>query len=47
MSRRQAVAARGYDLEQLDEEIRADNERAASLGLSFAAPSTAPQGVAP
>jgi capsid protein len=46
MSRRQAVAARGYDLEQLDAEIAADNERAASLGLSF---NTSPpaQGTAP
>lgn len=37
MSRRQAVAARGYDLEALDAEIAADNARAAALGLSFAA----------
>ena len=35
MSRRQAVAARGYDLEALDAEIAADNARAASLGLNF------------
>ncbi|MEP9348798.1 phage portal protein [Xanthobacter sp. KR7-225] len=40
MSRRQAVAARGYDLEALDAEIAADNARAAALGLTFqAAPS--------
>lgn len=40
MSRRQAVAARGYDLEALDAEISADNARAAALGLTFqAAPS--------
>ena len=46
MSRRQAVAARGYDLEALDEEIAADNARAASLGLNFAAPSSSPpQGI--
>ena len=49
MCRRQAVAARGYDLEALDAEIAADNARAASLGLNFAAPAPAPaaQGVAP
>ena len=35
MSRRPAVAARGYDVEKLDEEIAADNRRAAALGLSF------------
>lgn len=35
MSRRQAVAGRGYDLEQLDAEIAADNENAAALGLTF------------
>lgn len=35
MSRRQAVAARGYDLEALDQEIADDNARAARLGLSF------------
>lgn len=35
MSRRQAVAARGYDIEQLDAEIAADNARAAALGLQF------------
>jgi lambda family phage portal protein len=42
MSRRQAVAARGYDLEQSDAEIAADNERAASLGLSFTTPPPSP-----
>ena len=48
MSRRQAVAARGYDLEALDAEIAADNARAASLGLNFAAPSSSPpQGITP
>jgi lambda family phage portal protein len=47
MSRRQAVAARGYDLEALDQEIADDNARAASLGLSFAAPAPAAQGVTP
>ncbi|MFG1375334.1 phage portal protein [Xanthobacter autotrophicus] len=43
MSRREVVAARGYDLEALDAEIAADNARAATLGLSFggtAAPSS-------
>jgi len=35
MSRRQAVAARGYDIEQLDAEIAADNARAQGLGLEF------------
>lgn len=42
MSRRQAVAARGYDLEQLDAEIAADRAAAQALGLSFAPPSSAP-----
>lgn len=42
MSRRQAVAGRGYDLETLDSEIAADNARAATLGLSFTMPSAAP-----
>ena len=35
MSRRQAVAARGYDLEVLDREIADDRARAAGLGLAF------------
>lgn len=35
MSRREAVAARGIDIEALDEEIAADNERATRLGLTF------------
>lgn len=35
MSRRQAVAARGYDLEALDIEIAADTKDAAALGLHF------------
>ncbi|WP_374305633.1 phage portal protein [Methylocella sp.] len=38
MSRRQAVAARGYDLEALDAEIAADAAAAEALGLSFAKP---------
>lgn len=40
MSRREAVAARGLDIETLDAEIAADNARARSLGLDFG---TAPQ----
>ena len=35
MSRRQAVAARGYDLEALDQEIAADHADAKALGLDF------------
>jgi len=34
-SRREAVASRGVDIEALDAEIAADNERATSLGLTF------------
>lgn len=34
-SRRQAVAERGYNVEQLDREIAADRAREAELGLSF------------
>lgn len=34
-SRRQAVARRGYDVDNLDIEIAADREREAALGLSF------------
>lgn len=37
MSRRQAVAALGYDVESLDREIAADRAREAALRLSFAA----------
>ena len=36
MSRRQAVAARGYDLEALDDEIAADRKDGAAKGLDFA-----------
>lgn len=36
MSRRQAVAARGEDIERLDQEIADDNARAERLKLSFA-----------
>lgn len=35
MSRRQAVSARGYDVEELDREIAADRARETSLGLAF------------
>jgi len=38
MSRRQAVAAQGYDIEDLDAEIASDREREARLGLSFTVP---------
>ena len=40
MSRREAVAARGWDVEQLDVEIAADHERAKKLGLYFVVPSS-------
>lgn len=38
MSRREAVTSRGVDIEALDAEIAADNQRAASLGLTFINP---------
>lgn len=37
-SRRQVVAAQGYDIEQLDAEIASDNAREAALGLQFTVP---------
>jgi len=37
MSRREAVASRGVDIEALDAEIAADNARTKSLGLDFTA----------
>lgn len=37
MSRRQAVAARGYDLEALDAEIAQDRRAAMAMGLDFSA----------
>lgn len=37
MSRREAVTARGVDIEALDADIAADNARAAALGLTFTA----------
>lgn len=42
MSRRQAVAARGYDVEALDREIAADRAREESLGLADPIPETTP-----
>jgi lambda family phage portal protein len=39
-SRRQAVARRGYDVEDLDDEIKADRDREAALGLQFVTVST-------
>lgn len=44
MSRRQAVAARGYDLEALDAEVAADKADAERLGLTFAVPQPTQQG---
>jgi len=37
-SRRQVVAGQGYNIEDVDAEIAADNQRAAKLGLKFGAP---------
>jgi lambda family phage portal protein len=42
MSRRQAVAERGYSVEELDEEIAADQARERLLGLSFGQGATKP-----
>jgi capsid protein len=47
MSRRQAVAARGYSLEALDAEIAADKQNAESLGLNFSQPAAAPSSLQP
>lgn len=41
MSRREAVTSRGVDIEALDAEIAADNERAKTLGLTFGVPAAA------
>jgi capsid protein len=38
MSRRQAVAALGYDVAQLDLDIASDRAREAALGLAFGPP---------
>jgi capsid protein len=35
MSRRKAVEATGYDIEEIDRENAADAERAAALGLNY------------
>jgi lambda family phage portal protein len=42
-SRREAVAARGIDVESLDAEIAADRARETRLGISFAQPPQLPQ----
>ncbi|QJP14336.1 phage portal protein [Starkeya sp. ORNL1] len=42
MSRREAVASRGMDIEALDTEIAADQARAKTLGLAFTAGGAAP-----
>jgi hypothetical protein len=42
MSRRQAVAQRGYDLEQLDKEIAENKANAKALGLDFSRPPAPP-----
>ena len=42
MSRKEAVAARGWDIETIDQEIAQDHAREKSLGLSFTAPAAAP-----
>jgi lambda family phage portal protein len=47
LSRREALAARGWDIEEVDEQIAQDNARAAALGLNFAAPAPAPEGPPP
>ena len=44
-SRREAVAARGIDVESLDNEIAADRAREERLGLSFAPPPQQQTGV--
>jgi lambda family phage portal protein len=41
-SRRQSVAAQGFDIETLDAEIASDRAREAALGLSFSAPAPKP-----
>ena len=46
-SRRQVVAAQGYNVEDLDAEIAADRQRETGLGLSFDAPPSSPAKDAP
>ena len=43
MSRRQAVAALGFNVDDLDQEIAADRAREAALGLAFPAQPMAPR----
>ena len=43
MSRRQAVAERGYDVETLDAEIAADRERETRLGINFSLSAATPE----
>ncbi len=45
MSRKEAVAARGWDVETIDAEIASDKAREKSLGLSFTPPQPQPTGV--
>jgi lambda family phage portal protein len=48
LSRREAVGARGYSVEELDKEIAADRAREKALGIDFTPPSAAaPQAGAP
>ena len=42
-SRREAVAARGLNVEELDAEIAADRAREKALGINFAPPAAPPQ----
>ncbi len=44
MSRRQAVAEQGWNVETLDAEIAADKAREAALGLTFGKPKESPNG---
>jgi lambda family phage portal protein len=44
LSRRESVGARGYSIEELDQEIASDKAREKALGISFATPAQQPQG---
>lgn len=46
-SRSQAISERGYDAEQMDEEIAEDRKREARLGLDFRRPGSPKQGAEP
>jgi lambda family phage portal protein len=46
LSRREAIASRGWDIEQVDSEIAADRDRERRLGLSFAPTPSPAQGTA-